>query len=429
MTFMFSVVMWLAGGSDPAPARAIVEKAVQAHGRLDKFNAATYSRIQGSFDNGGNPFTGEVFSQPGGKLRAAFNFKSEGQRILVLDGPKGWLKIQGVTREIDQPLQGRLKISRHVDRVCSLTVLLNKKDYLSSPLGESRLEGKPTLGIRVSFSGMPDVNLYFDKERGYLVKIAYRTKAPFTENMELRETYFKDYRLLDLAAEDERLLKQAGLAGAGPALVAYLKDNTPGDSARQRIQELISHLGNVSFSKREKATAELVKWGLKAASALRQARRSGDAETARRADNCLMKLRNDPGLQRSVIAVRLLAQRQPAGACEALVNYLPWAPDENSAREVQEALVVLAQSAQEPDPALTRALKDADAQKQQAAAIALGRDGGAYLKSPGRRLRIAGLRFPFTVVFFRDGRKDMEYRNTHFEFFNRFDDVLFQRPE
>ena len=88
------VLFALVGADDRDQPRAIVERAIEAQGGLDKLKGASYSRIQGSFDDGGNPFQGEVHSQVGGKLRLNLNFKNEGERILVLVGGKGWLKVK-----------------------------------------------------------------------------------------------------------------------------------------------------------------------------------------------------------------------------------------------------------------------------------------------------------------------------------------------
>lgn len=429
MKLIVVLALALSDSPDASQPRAVVERAFQAQGGLDKLKGASSSRIQGSFDNGGNQFEGEVHSQSGGKLRLNLNFKNEGERILVLQGSKGWLKTQGITQDIDDEMQGRLKISSHVDRVCGLTALIKKKNYALSSLGESMLEGKPVQGVKVTYPEMPDVQLFFDKETGLLAKLSYHTKAAFENREELRETYFREYRVLDFAAEDEKIVKQAGLESDGLSLLSYLQENTPDESARRKIKDLIGQLGDAAFAKRERASAELAQWGMRAASLLREARRSSDPEIARRAENCLKRLRNDPAAKTAAAVARLVAQRKPANAAETLLNYLPWAPDEAAVREIQEALVATVQSTTSPDPVLLNALKDSDPLRRKAALIALGKDGGEYLKSPGRRLRAEGVRLPFHVVFHRDGRKDMEYRTVHIEFFNRFDDSIFQRPD
>src|SRR5262245_27566474 len=124
---ILSFVLAIADGKDSP--RALVEKGVRAQGGLDRFSGATFSRIEGSFNND-STFQGEVYSQPGGKLRLNLEFKNEGPRVLVMDGGKGWLKYEGFTQEIDRGMQERLKVSSHVDRVCGLTALLKKKDFV-----------------------------------------------------------------------------------------------------------------------------------------------------------------------------------------------------------------------------------------------------------------------------------------------------------
>ncbi|MBM4073523.1 MAG: hypothetical protein FJ271_32065 [Planctomycetes bacterium] len=428
MTFLVLSLTLTSADVGTDAARGLVEKAVRAQGGLDKLTGATFSHIEGNFDKNSR-FQGEVFSQPGGKLRLNLDFKNEGPRTLVMDGSKGWLKFQGFVQEIDRGMQERLRVSTHVDRVCGLTALLKNKGYMLAPLGESNVDGKPALGVKVSYADMPDVSLYVDKESGLLVKVAYRAKQPFNEQMELRETYYRDYRAIDLSAADEKIVKQAGLGSDGPALLAHLRANTPDDATRKQVKQLIVQLADRSFGKREQASAELGKLGLKAAAALREASRAADPETARRAENCLRRLRESPAVHALAPAARLLVKRQPPQAVEVLLDFLPWAPDEDAGRAAQDALVLIAQAAKEPNPALLRAVKDANSTKQKAALAALGRDGGDYLKTPGRRLNYDGLRLPHHVVFFRDGRKDMEYRTTRYEFYNRFDDALFRRPE
>src|SRR5262249_56817257 len=57
-------------------------------------------------------------------------------------------------------------------------------------------------------------------------------------------------------------------------------------------------------------------------------------------------------------AIRLLAERKPAGAAEALLAYLPYAPDEGVAAAVRQALPAVAVRDGKPEPALLKALAD-----------------------------------------------------------------------
>jgi hypothetical protein len=75
-----------------------------------------------------------------------------------------------------------------------------------------------------------------------------------------------------------------------------------------------------------------------------------------------------------------------------------------------------------------RALDDPDPVRQAAAAAALGRDGGAYARLPGRRLYLTGLKLPMKTVTWSDGKKLSERETVGVDYFNEFDDSVFARP-
>ena len=59
---------------------------------------------------------------------------------------------------------------------------------------------------------------------------------------------------------------------------------------------------------------------------------------------------------------------------------------------------------------------------------ALGRDGGAFEKQPGRRLLLSGIKHPMKVIGYRDGKKILEWEVTELQYFNKLDDSVFARP-
>src|SRR5205823_7047039 len=187
------------------------------------------------------------------------------------------------------------------------------------------------------------------------------------------------------------VLQAAKLTVDGPTLLEFLQQRIPSGKERQQIELLLPELGQLSFKARQKASAELQKFGARAAGYLHQAAKSDDSEVARRAEQLLDKLQQsgEPALAAAV--VRLLAVRRPPGAAQTLLAYYPWACDETVGKEVLYALVTLV----ERDPAAKQAVeahvKDADPQKRSAATRVLGLDGGAFLKEPGRRVLVEGI--------------------------------------
>jgi HEAT repeat protein len=415
--------------------RAIIERAVKALGGLEKLEQvkAVHRRSRGVYHEGNIVFSGESHSQSPDRLRLVINSRDPDdpqRRMLVLEGDKGWLRVAGTVIDLDEEMQARFKQARYSDRVSGLVALLKDKEkkYTLTTLGESKVKGKPAVGVKVASAGHTDIELYFDKETGLLMKSAQRVTEPRKDNDALHEWYFSDYKVLDLAAPDEALLKKAQVPADGPALLAWLKKRTPGPELRARVQGLIKQLGARGFRARTQATEELKKLPVEAGALLREALKSPDPEVVRRAEQCLDHFRQNPEAPLTPAAVRLIALRRPAEALPVLLAYLQWAPDEATADEVRATLVTLSRQDGKTAPDLVRALQDNDPMIRRAAAEILGKDGGKYLARPGRRIIVEGLRFAVRSELYREGRRAMEMEVLDIQVFNRLDDSLFARP-
>ena len=100
-----------------------------------------------------------------------------------------------------------------------------------------------------------------------------------------------------------------------------------------------------------------------------------------RAKLCVEQIEGANAANLVVNVARLLASKKPAGACEALLSYLPYAEDEQTYAEVELALVSVAMKDGKPDPALIKALKDPLALRRASAAKVPPQAGGtAYYK-------------------------------------------------
>ena len=76
--------------------------------------------------------------------------------------------------------------------VATLLPLMDKA-FTLAPLGEIRVDQRPAAGVKVSRVGRRDVNLYFDKATGLLVKIEARVKDDDGQEV-TEETFLSDYR-------------------------------------------------------------------------------------------------------------------------------------------------------------------------------------------------------------------------------------------
>ena len=417
--------------------KALVEKAIKAKGGAETLEQCTAvrTRYTGHFGlelgaDSKMSFKGEMYEQRGGQVRMSFSLDLNGTKmdlVMVSNGDKSWQSMNGAVSESPFNTREYQEQVAYQERVTRLLPLLQEKGFTLTALGESKVEDRAVLGVKVSCKDKPDVSLFFDKETGLLTKYAIRQKQPGLEKEVLTEVVHLKYQEINLAAEEEATLKGAKVATDGPELVKYLRGLIPDAANVARVKGLIKKLGDDSFEVREKATEELVKIGRLAVPLLQQATKDDDREVSRRAEDCLQRIGEKSGTAAIGAAVRLLALKRPAGAVEALLDYLP-AAEEPVVRDIKAALVILAQRDGKPDPALTKALDDKDALRRKVAAAVLGKDGGAYLKDPGRRIYPHGLKVPMKTIHYNDGKKSAEMDVVEVQFFNRFEDKLFDRP-
>ncbi len=183
---------------DAEQARAIVDKAIKAMGgetQVAKFKSHTFKNKGTWYGMGdGVAYTASyAVSWPD-----KFRFEVEGGFMtMVLDGDKGWMQMNGETRELNKEELEQQKEERYAGWVMTLTPLKDKAFTLSL-LGETKVEDKPAVGVKVSRKDHADVNLYFDKEGGLLVKSEKRTKVAEEGNKEVnQESLYGDYQQIE----------------------------------------------------------------------------------------------------------------------------------------------------------------------------------------------------------------------------------------
>jgi HEAT repeat protein len=235
----------------------------------------------------------------------------------------------------------------------------------------------------------------------------------------------------------EVTLKAAGFSTDGPALLDFFRKRMRADADPAQVRALIGQLADRSVAVREKALAELVARGPGVVPLLRQATKDpDDVEIARRAQQCLRLIEGAPaatpqgtyysgytginspyivsspayggpvlagpavsGSDIPIAAARLLVLRNPPGAAETLLAYLPHADNESVTDEVKTALTALALRDGKPEPALVRGLEDKIALRRVIAAEVLCQAANAEPRAALRKL----LRDPQPLVRLRLG--------------------------
>lgn len=194
-----------ASADDQADLKALIDKAIKAQGgeaKLVKFKAETFKGKGKYYGIGeGIDYTGEWNLKVPDKIRAQINFSAGGQMftvVRVFNGDKLWNQINDMTQEVvDKDEIAEAKEAAYVSQVTRL-LPLQGAGFQFSPLGEVKIEGKPAVGVRVSHQGHRDVNLYFDKDKGLLVKVETVIKDLMAGGKELtQETLLSDYKEIE----------------------------------------------------------------------------------------------------------------------------------------------------------------------------------------------------------------------------------------
>jgi hypothetical protein len=410
--------------------RALIRRALRAAGLQDghRRRVAMRRRCKMEMTVGGSgptfTATGFIIEQTGRaavRVELEMKFGSNNKMVLVRKGKKGWRSIGGNVGDLSAADLKENERQVYLDRVTDLVDLLTDKHFTLTPLGPSKVDGRPALGVKVSLKGKPDVSLHFDRATGLLVKYATCLTGA---SKGMQEVILRDYSTTGQA--EARALRAARVKTTGVGLLAYLKKQIPASDRAARAAKLVKDLGDDDFDVREAAEKALVALGTAALPALRAAVKSPDLEVRMRALRCIKDIGPERARTTTGAAVRLLAQRRPAGAVALLLDLLPGA-DEALAGDIYSVLATLAQPGGKPHPLLVKALAGKDPVRRAAATAVLGKDGGAYLKKPGRRIFLPR-REARTQVFILDGKPTATVRFEPTEFFNRFDDKLFARP-
>jgi hypothetical protein len=191
-------------GDEETEVRAVLDRAIDAHGgaeKLARYTAATM-KIRGRLHNGRGEtcdFTGLTAAVPR-KLRVEINLTVLGRdckAVQVLNGNQGWVaqndQVRPMSKEQLEEEQEHLYAG-----VVSHLVALRDKRYRLAWLGEGNVHGRDAVGLCVRRRGRRDVNLYFDKATGLLLRTECLVKDLDSGGREfVVETLYDDYRPVD----------------------------------------------------------------------------------------------------------------------------------------------------------------------------------------------------------------------------------------
>jgi hypothetical protein len=200
VAFLVVVSPVRADDDDAAKLKAVINKAIKAHGGAEKlkkmraFVAKSKGKYYGMGD--GIEYEQEMSMQFPNRQRTyveAGDFKF----TQVVNGDKGWRKLGDNTEELSKEQLDEVKENLYAATVAHLAVLTDKAYELSS-LGEGKVGDTPVVGVRVKHKGHRDVSLFFDKKDHLLLKSETRGKDTMGDGGEFTAVMlYKDYKKVD----------------------------------------------------------------------------------------------------------------------------------------------------------------------------------------------------------------------------------------
>jgi hypothetical protein len=205
-------VRLLAGGDD---ARAIIDKAIKAHGgqaNLAKFQSQSIKGTGTFYGMGddGIPFTGEFAFNGIDQSRFFVSATVGGQtfKILrILNKDKGWIKIND--EQAQEMNKDQLAEERHNNYAGWVTSLapLGDKTFKLAAIGEVKVGDVAAIGVRVSKEGQRDISLYFDKAKGLLIKSERMMRDVDGGDKEMsEEVLYSNYKEVEGSQQPTKLL-------------------------------------------------------------------------------------------------------------------------------------------------------------------------------------------------------------------------------
>jgi hypothetical protein len=192
------------GGAAAAPAadeaRAIIERAIKAHGGFDRLSRVRADQVKCKgvlfVNDKETPFLSETTVQPPSQFRNVFELQGARKAVFVeiLNGDKVSFSIDGQPQKVDDGLATEVRETMQLNRIIRLVPLLTDKAYTLQPLGEVKIDDQLALGVKATAKGRRESRLFFHKASGLLIKTEHITEDDAGKNVMQEELYgdFKD---------------------------------------------------------------------------------------------------------------------------------------------------------------------------------------------------------------------------------------------
>ncbi len=195
---LFLLVPTARAGEDEAAA--IIDKAIKAHfpKGVDKKNTGLRTKSKGKLHVMGLDidFTQEVAIQMPNKLKEAMDLNVMGNSVTVTsiyNGKEAWIRAGDKDVPVDKDLLAEFEEAMYTIKLMDGLFVKDKGVKLAT-VGEIKVKDKPAVGVTVSREGKKDINLFFDKETGLIVKVELRKKDQTSGEEVTEERIITEYQ-------------------------------------------------------------------------------------------------------------------------------------------------------------------------------------------------------------------------------------------
>jgi hypothetical protein len=217
---LFGLILTVGGparAEDDAKAKAVLDKAIEAHGGVAELKKlhSVLQKMKGTIHVMGMdiPFTGD-FYESGERIRVEIEIDVNGMKfpvINVVNKDKGWTKVMDKTMELDKDKIAEGREQLYVAKVVTLAPLKNK-GYTVSLVGDDKVGSTEVTVLRVTRKDHRDVSLFFDKKTNLLLKSESRVKDDMSGQEVNEERLYSDYNDKGLRQPKKLAIKRDGKA-------------------------------------------------------------------------------------------------------------------------------------------------------------------------------------------------------------------------
>jgi hypothetical protein len=192
--------MSLVPAGEPEEIKAVVDAAIAARGGEAKLKGVRAAVWKSEGISPTRATRASLYGQVPGQFRLESERFENGKITLfikIINGDKGWTTEGGRVRAMTKDEMTEVKQTFYFKHLDATLLPLRDKDVRVSRLGESKIEGRAVVGLKVSRKGMPDAQLYFDKHTMLLVKSEHEVLDETTGKKARHEVVYDDYQVVD----------------------------------------------------------------------------------------------------------------------------------------------------------------------------------------------------------------------------------------